>query len=288
MKTFKNIVVATDFSDSAANAYQYAQNLAELFDANLTVVHVFDIPVKTAVSDYTITMPTISELEQSAKERLANFIEMESDDDVDSITIYNTKVKAEALLGLPAQTLIERSLKHGTDLMILGTVGEHGWLDKAFGSVAVKVMEKAHCPVLLVPKNAVYNGIRNTLYASGQESASRNAINMALDFAHLFNSTLHFVHVDAIFEADKQKANSTIKHVLAQRATNIPLHIKNITAETVSDGINAYCQKNSIDLIMAVTHHRSFWQDFIHYSVTRELAWQTNMPLICFHSDDDL
>lgn len=288
MKTFKNIVVATDFSDSAANAYQYAQNLAKLFDANLTVVHVFDIPVNPAVSDYTITMPTISELEHSAKERLADFIEMESDDDADTITIYNTKVKAETLLGLPAQTLIERSLKHGTDLMILGTVGEHGWLDKAFGSVAVKVMEKAHCPVLLVPKNAVYNGIRNALYASGQESASRNAVNMALDFAHLFNSTLHFVHVDAIFETDKQKASSTIKHVLAHRAINIPHHIKNVTAETVSDGINAYCQKNSIDLIIAVTHHRGFWQDFTHYSVTRELAWQVNMPLICFHSDEDL
>jgi nucleotide-binding universal stress UspA family protein len=40
MKKIRNILVPTDFSVSARNAFHYARGLAEALDANLTVVHV--------------------------------------------------------------------------------------------------------------------------------------------------------------------------------------------------------------------------------------------------------
>jgi hypothetical protein len=42
-----------------------------------------------------------------------------------------------------------------------------------------------------------------------------------------------------------------------------------------------------MDLMIAITHHRRFWDDLIHYSVTKELAWHTYLPILCFHSDDN-
>jgi nucleotide-binding universal stress UspA family protein len=45
MTTFNNIVLATDFSDSSINAYNYARHLAQHFGATLTVVHVYDMPI---------------------------------------------------------------------------------------------------------------------------------------------------------------------------------------------------------------------------------------------------
>ena len=47
MKTQKKIIVPTDFSVTARNAFHFAENLAESIDAALTVVHVneYFIPI---------------------------------------------------------------------------------------------------------------------------------------------------------------------------------------------------------------------------------------------------
>jgi nucleotide-binding universal stress UspA family protein len=280
MKIFKNIVVAIDFSSSSTNTYHYAHRLAARFGADLTVVHIYD----PLVYDY-LTMPSVNDLEQATKEQLSNFVH-EDDGNTDTIVVSRVKVQTKALMGQPADALIEYSKDPSTDLLVLGTIGEHDLVDKFFGSVAIKVMQEAHCPVLLVPKGAEYKGIHHMLYAASPDSASNKEVNKAIDFAEYFVSALHFIHIDAVFEDPNNETSVMFKQILAEKPPRLPYSIESLPAATIADGINNYALKNPLDLIVTVTHHRSFWENLIHYSTSKELAWHAHLPILCLHDEE--
>jgi nucleotide-binding universal stress UspA family protein len=284
MTTFYNIVLATDFSDSSINAYNYARHLAQHFGATLTVAHVYDMPIRPETLDYLAVLPSPADLERTVQKRMSHFLESH-----DGKVTTHIRIKTKALLGMgvPQDTLVEHSKNPLTDLLILGTKGGGNWIDKLLGTVAIEVMKKAHCPVLIVPKNAKFKGIHQALYATSPDSESEEDMHTAVDFAQYFATKLHFIHVDGIFEDPKNdRSHETFKRVLAQKGLFAPYSIESVAATTVSEGINDYCQRNQMDLMIAVTHHRSFWDKLIHYSVTEEMAWHTHLPILCLHSDD--
>jgi nucleotide-binding universal stress UspA family protein len=284
MTTFDNIVLATDFSDSSINAYNYARHLAQHFGATLTIAHVYDMPISPETLDYLAVMPSRSDLERAVQERMSNFLGSH-----DGKVTTHIRIKTKALLGMgvPEDTLVEHSENPLCDLLILGTKGGGNWIDKLLGTVAIQVMTKAHCPVLIVPIKAEYKGIHQALYATSPDSESEEDMHKAVDFAQYFATKLHFIHVHSPLEDPKDDHSHEIfKRVLAQKGLFAPYSIESVAAMTVSEGINDYCQRNDMDLMIAVTHHRRFWDSLIHYSVTQELAWHTHLPILCLHSDD--
>jgi nucleotide-binding universal stress UspA family protein len=56
--------------------------------------------------------------------------------------------------GDPARTVLEQAWPHESDLHVLGTHGRAGFERLVLGSVAEKVLRRAHCPVLTVPPPA--------------------------------------------------------------------------------------------------------------------------------------
>jgi nucleotide-binding universal stress UspA family protein len=282
MKRFKNIAVAIDFTATSTNTYNYAHRLAARFDADLTVIHVYD----PLVYDY-LTMPSVAAIEAAAQEQLSHFVHEDTHGNSDTIIASRVKVQTRALMGQPSDILIEYSKDPTTDLLILGTMGEHDLVDKFFGSVAVKVMQEAHCPVLLVPRGAEYKGIHHILYAASPDSATNKEVYKAIDFAEYFISALHFIHVDAVFEDPKNETSVLFKQILAAKAPRLPYSIERVPAATIAEGINTYCLTNPLDLIVTVTHHRSFWENLIHYSTSKELAWHARLPILCLHTNDN-
>jgi nucleotide-binding universal stress UspA family protein len=281
MKKFKNIAVAIDFTATSTTTYRYAYHLAARFGAELTVVHVYD----PLVYGY-LTMPSVEDIEEAAQERLSQFIHEDTGGNSDTIVVSRVKVKTLALMGSPTERLIEYSKEVSPDLLILGTMGEKDAIDKLFGSVAIKVMQKAKCPVLLVPRGAHYKGIHHIVYAASPNSATENEVNSAFDFAEYFISALHFIHVDAVFEDPQKDTGLLFQRILAKKTPRLPYSIESVPAVTIAEGINEYCLTNTVDMIVTVTHNRSFWQNLIHYSASKELAWHARMPILCLHTNE--
>ena len=294
MKTYKNIIVATDFSENSLNAYHYARHIALHLGASLTVVNVFKMPLPSVTPDYPdylSALPSVVELEKIALQQLTDFVNKDDPSEApnggDTLILNKINVKKEAVMGIPADTLIEYSKNPSTDLLVLGTGAEHDWVDKVFGSFAIKVMKEAQCSVLLVPSAADYRGIDHILYTAALESTSENELSNTLDFANYFKAALHFVHVDAVSQTPQKDMPVKFEQLLAEKQLHSPYTIENVAALTVAEGINAYCDKKDIDLVITVTHHRRFWEGLMHYSVATELAWQAHLPILCFHKEEE-
>ena len=143
---FSRILVPTDFSPPSDAALEYARILAAKFGSSLEILHVIDDP--TAASEFVSDgfAPSTEDirtglLEQAHKrlERLMNLVDRSR---------YHAH--AEAVLGLPAQTIVDYATATGTGLVVMGTHGRTGLAHLLMGSVAEQVVRTAPCPVLTV------------------------------------------------------------------------------------------------------------------------------------------
>jgi universal stress protein A len=158
----KNILVPTDFSESADAALRQAVKLAELGGGRITLLHVIFLDkikdellgldalenltrVLNAPASEATHTPTnpVETLAEAAQQRLK-----------EAATSIGGKVKIDTAVaeGRPSVEVVEYANEHGIDLIAMGTHGRSP-LGRAFlGSVADNVIRQAECPVLVVRK----------------------------------------------------------------------------------------------------------------------------------------
>ena len=144
MIALKNILVATDFSESAAVALAYGRDLARTFNARLHVVHVVEDVLMRYSPEVSFAVPELQrDLEKSAGRDLAAMI---TDDDRRTLEVQ-TSVQTAANIPF---ALIDYAKNHRIDLIITGTHGRGAVKHFLMGSVAERVVRSAPCPVLTV------------------------------------------------------------------------------------------------------------------------------------------
>jgi len=119
----KRILVPVDFSENAVNAFEYAKHFAEkLPDAELKVVHAF---MPNAESEYPNFVPPVADYLKIREKMLEDFM-LEVDP--------KGEIKNEILIGFPADEVVNHSKEF--DLIIMGTTGKGGIINKEYGSAA--------------------------------------------------------------------------------------------------------------------------------------------------------
>jgi nucleotide-binding universal stress UspA family protein len=144
---FRKIVVALDGSEHAFQALTIACDIAQKYDATLTLLHVIakqPIPpdvqrpaVKTAEKVYRkLEMEVAEKIFKNARALVAKH----RLDHVETATVE----------GNPARAIVDFATAEGMDLILLGTRGLSGLHELVLGSVANRVSSLAACPVLTV------------------------------------------------------------------------------------------------------------------------------------------
>ncbi|MDX1943655.1 MAG: universal stress protein [Saprospiraceae bacterium] len=265
----KNILVPTDFSETAKNAFFYAQALAKVVGAKLKVIHVF---MPSAETEYPNFVPPVADYLKVREDMLKDFMA-----EVDP----EGKLENDILIGFAADEVITASKNY--DLVVMGTTGSGGILNKLFGSVSSNCAQRAHCPVLLIPKGTTFDSFKEILYASNYESADDELIEALMEFNKPFGASIHFVHVrddDSNFEKTKEEI---FEELFKNGEPSFGFHIAETDAETVAEGLGEYAMAHNIDLAVMAHRHRNFWEGFFHRSQTKQLALATQMPLLVFH-----
>ena len=148
---FQRIVCAIDFSDCSIYALDYATSLAEQADAQLTVIHVIELPpdIPREVHETVLAGPgSLSEYiawgEEMCRGRL--------DDAVADRVSASVTVDKVLTAGKPYREILRFAAEHGADLLVLGVHGR-GALDRLFfGSTTQHLVRQASCPVLTLRK----------------------------------------------------------------------------------------------------------------------------------------
>jgi nucleotide-binding universal stress UspA family protein len=138
----KKILIPTDGSEYSLHAAEYGLSLAKQHNGQITVVYVLDEVVIDRFTHVTEREDIEKELKEDGQ-RYVNFVlglaEKES-------------VKANSLIvkGRPFEQIVHLANGLNMDLIVMGTYGRRGADRILLGSVAERVIEYAHCPVLVV------------------------------------------------------------------------------------------------------------------------------------------
>lgn len=280
-------MVATDFSENAHAAYEYARHLATATGATLHIIHVFTPPTPDSQQEFYTSAPLFEELVSLANERLARFVgeELHKQDTV--ALAHPLKISYKTQVGFVPHALVEASKDTSVDLIVLGAKGVGNWVDRAIGSVADAVGRTAHCPVLIVPQQTKYKGIQRIVYAAAGDSSRQKAINTTLDWAKFFHAAVYFVHVqtpDSPLDFGKNDYLFALK--TDATAPSVQHTVETIESPSILEGLKEYADKKAANLIVAVTKERSFWQRLTHHSTTHDLVWHNDLPLLIMHQDD--
>lgn len=144
MIALKNILVATDFSDSAAVALAYGRDLARTFNARLHVIHIVENVLMRYSPEVSFAVPELQrDFETSATRELAALV---TDDDRRTL---QAQTSVQSSTNIPF-ALIEYAKSHRIDLIVTGTHGRGAVKQFLMGSVAERVVRSAPCPVLTV------------------------------------------------------------------------------------------------------------------------------------------
>jgi nucleotide-binding universal stress UspA family protein len=144
----RHILVPTDFSEHAKHALSYAFELAQVYGAKLSLLHVIEIPVY-AIEVY---LP-LEELEQEARRELARLLPEAEAAQVNVIRLVE--------MGVPYQKILETATTEQVDLIVMATHGRTGLGHLIMGSVAEHVVRMAPCSVLTIrPLEAGAEGLR--------------------------------------------------------------------------------------------------------------------------------
>ena len=134
------ILVATDFSETAAAALDWAVELARQQGGRVELVHAVTVP--PSVPGFTPTAGTDFETDvrRAAEARMAQV--------VTDLRTRGVEVATFLQPGMPSQVILERA--EAASAVVIGTRGFTGLRHRLMGSTAQRVVHGARCPVLTV------------------------------------------------------------------------------------------------------------------------------------------
>ncbi len=142
---WKKICCPIDFSDASRAAMEVAADLARRFGADLFLLHAYPIPGYTFPDGSVVASPKMmQDLADQAKRHLDEWRA-----DAERL-VGAPRVTAENAVGEPATEILAVARTRGADLLVMGTHGRTGLEHALMGSIAERVVRRAHCPVLTV------------------------------------------------------------------------------------------------------------------------------------------
>ena len=141
MKEIRQVVVPVDFHQHTLDLAEFATNIANKLGGKVTFVHVIEL------IEYYQEIATASASDISAD--LKAKAESKMNELVTKCKPSTPDCSGIVLLGDIADTIVEFAQSQEADLIVIGTHGARGVEKILLGSVAERVLKRAHCPTLV-------------------------------------------------------------------------------------------------------------------------------------------
>lgn len=268
------ILLPTDFSKLSIIPVYYAAKLARKIKAEIILFHavyVEAMPRASTSFKSGLLMNAMSENAVADLEALAAKLKEDVGSDIE--------VSWQLEVGLPMEAALEAYVaENKIDLIIMGTKGASGLKKVLMGSNTAAVIANSKIPVIAVPELAYFSNIHKIVYASDLQDVE-NEVEALLPFARLFDASIHLLHI-APPESEPPVVAAILEKTLIDRYQypNIAVHI--LKSDNVVESIDAFIAANGANILAMFTHKPTFFEKLFGQSVTREMAFHSNVALL--------
>jgi len=279
----KTILVPTDFSETAENALLAAMGIARERHAGIVLINTWEVPFPA--TDIPFPAQYLAEETRTAEitstEKLIDLVE---------------KVKAAGIKHCEAVSrrgdlvaiVAETATAMNADMIMMGTNGSKGLKSILISSNTVKMIRKAPCPVLVVPANTAYKGLKKILYLTQYQYSDFGILKKIAALANIFDAEITLVHFT--FEQHSQGAQMLMEafaEKVKQKIHYDKLSFKVLYGEDPEAKLLEYVEHKHADLLATSTHYRDLFDRLFGNSVSELIAYRSTMPVLIFHRQDE-
>jgi nucleotide-binding universal stress UspA family protein len=257
------IIVPVDFSETSLNAARFAAKmLAGQNDTLIILYHNY-----AHDSDYEKSKTHIEILQADLQQIGSTAIEYELEKGGDLID------HLDKLAHTRRATLITMGLTGQTELQ-----------QKFIGSHALKTVDRSIYPVMIIPPDAQFNGIKNVAFATDLKNVENSTpsvlISSVLD---LFKPKLHIVNIDPEHYVSITEEQQAQKQKLIDLFAGYEKEFYFIGMNDFHDGIHTFLTDYKIDMLITIPRHHSGSSGLWKSSNTRKLAYHSHIPILTSH-----
>ena len=153
----KKILYATDLSENARYAYNYAASLGQQYSARITILHVIEkLTAETFLQIHgyvgeekwkKLHEEKQADVISTIKGRLSNFCD-EISNEVDACTFQVDKIIVKE--GIATDEILHQADLNDADLIVMGTRGFGMFKEALMGGTARRVVRRSTIPVMVV------------------------------------------------------------------------------------------------------------------------------------------
>ncbi len=270
----KKILVATDFSQTAANAVNYAVDMALSMNAELLLLHVVQTPI--GFSDLPLVMG-LEDMMRSSETDIRHLKE-------ELLLRTAGKIIIETEVGMGGffeelKTVCERVKPYA---VVMGSQGKTEAEHILFGSHAVYTVKHLKWPVITVPPNAAFTAVKKIGLASDLTAVIETTpFEEIKTLVQDFNAELHILNTGKkeVFDADIVFESGLMQEMTMSLKPTFHF----IDNENTDEGIMDFAEKNQIDLLIVMPHRHNLLAGIFHKSHTKQLVLHSHVPVMSIH-----
>jgi nucleotide-binding universal stress UspA family protein len=251
MKAFdiKKILIPIDFSETSMLAIEHAGFTAQLFKAELVLLHV----VEKHWEQFSIVAP---ELIVSPPSDLMNAIEKKLGEVATTIrSKYGVKSTTVLTTGNIFNEILSISKEQSVDLVVMGTHGISGFVEFFIGSNTFKMVTQSDCPIISVQVHSNRLGFKEILLPIDDSAHSRQKVNHAIVLAKHFASKIHILGLaDSDDETERKKFEIKLDQIEEYiKKCDLPYSRKTVDGKNQAKTSYDYAKSINADLIVIMT-----------------------------------
>ena len=256
----KTIVLATDFTDSATHAADYALALANQLHARLVIVHAYQRRVDEP-ADFVSTPPRLEQIREQLMQDNKG----------------NVAISVVAKYGEPRACIEAVVAGQQADLLIMALADDRPYTARFLGSLPTDMIPQTSVSMLILPPGSQYKPVKTVVLALDlSEPIDANVLGKANEFVQELGATLNIICMDDDPDPQRQEAAQRIQAFFAGLPHTFSFQPGNDLSITLDD----YVTTHPADLIMMLPKHHSRLALWLEESVTQQVARQAVVPVL--------
>ncbi len=274
----KQILVPTDFSESANNASEFGIELAKSLKLPMRFLHSIQTPIdwsKLNLEDEK-KYPETKERINNSREQLKMW-EKKADEegvDADHSLTFNTGM----------DELINYVNPEHYELVIMGTHGTQGF-EKIMGSNTQKLIRQLKVPVLAIKHQFDFKNLKKILIATDLKEESQKAFEKVYKIIEKLKTEIELVYIITPYNFKETKEIDSMADDFLGKIGVKNLKIRRLNANNEARGIGMALNKLKPDFFTSITHKRTGFDTIFSPSITEEIINNYDIPVLSINRE---
>ena len=275
----KRILFPTDFSEVATNAFVYALELAKLVQAEVLVLHSYDlIPM-----DDQFFPENFNEIYDSVE--LANFEQFKEEIPklraiMEEHQMEHLKLTHRLMEGDLTANVKKSIEEDKINYLVMGTSDVGEWEALFAGSHSGSVILGLDIPMFCVPFGVKFKAVKNIGYVNHYTPKDKEALVAVLDIAKMMDATVKSLYV----RTSKSEMDAETKKSWEEDFVKEPITFFEVRNDEIKQMILDFVSRHEIDVLAMLTYKKNIFEGMFVPNYAKDNASGIKIPILVIHA----